>query len=497
MSHTSGAALSRKTLVITLLCIMTFFMVYGPFMHMILVQKQREQQQYQIPQSRPNPVSKPGLLNRPPSDDMVECVNITIGKAPTFEPGVGLDSAVQRKEEEKAEANDRRPVLLMTYQACHGALSQHYGHLSAMVVAKYIGADIVVLPHARTRHSFGSRNVLGVQDSSKDNAWSEVPLSSVYEISSFASYLNENGKKKVEVVTMPSAPLENIVLPEQYSGFSRHFHANISEKLLLHKTRRVGKVNIVYKRRRSGRLWQDIIEKKVKQLAGNRLVIVDLGCTDIMVGTNPSFNATREDIVEMSTANEKLQLATYLVEAGRSGAEQMRTLAPNATYTGLHLRLERDMFADRSAARWGRLYAKAKSAFLDDLPHPLYIASGVFGYHNVTENREMFAPYYRTHVLYRGCLSRTLPNDVRPWVDYLVLKEAAFFQGHEYSVLSWLVVQQRSREGKSLVTSSLIRRSKSSNSEHPTCCEGDRCLVTSCTTGTNTTINILDSYSNP
>eukprot|EP00754_Rhynchopus_humris_P000625 Rhum_TRINITY_DN10385_c1_g1::Rhum_TRINITY_DN10385_c1_g1_i1::g.38224::m.38224 len=464
------------------------------------------------PSLSPSPSPSPKPSSQQPQTSLVDCIDVE-ATAPSQSsldaaaPNAGRSVAELVHQMDAAAASaSAPPVRVLTYQACHGALSQHYGHLSALVVAKYIGADVVVLPHARTRETFASRNVLGAKreertDGTKANAWWEIPLTMIYNTSSFEDYLRRpfepldryagpeaaadtRRAKQARVVNYP-APPGPVTLPNSFRGYDTHFHTGVKKALGFEGREDVRVVGIRYKRRRLGRMWAQIVDRQVESMtreAGVSVVVVDLGCTDIMVGSNLAKNATTEDVLELGAANRQLQLAGYLTEAARGASEALHRRHPGG-WTGLHLRIERDMFTDNSAKRWTRAYRRAQASFLDQNRQPLLIASGVFEYlePGSTELAELLGPYTERHALHRVCVSGAskLPNDVRPWIDYLVLKEGARFQGHEYSVLSWLVVQQRTLEGRPLDTSSLIRK-KTLRESHAECCEGDRCLVWVC-----------------
>eukprot|EP01064_Diplonema_japonicum_P010082 TRINITY_DN17432_c1_g2_i1.p1 TRINITY_DN17432_c1_g2~~TRINITY_DN17432_c1_g2_i1.p1 ORF type:complete len:520 (+),score=95.91 TRINITY_DN17432_c1_g2_i1:80-1561(+) len=375
------------------------------------------------------------------------------------------------------------PVVVMTYAACHGAVSQHYGHLSAMTIASLTKPDVMVLPHGRTRKTYKSRNVLAklnttnsLQNASHDPRieWTEIPLSRVYRLDTFQRLLGGN----TTVLNSPNPP-GPVTLPSNFSGYERYWVPGKNEKFGLNASI----VEMRYKRRRSGWVWKEMINRAVLAHWRAQVVIVDLGCTDIMVSANPGKKygmVMQEDIKLLKKAHQTLQLAPYLRRVGRAAMGAVRKIQPEGgKYTGLHLRMERDMFEDKSVTRWKNMYLRAKEYFLDDKKeHPLLIASGIFEYMKRDELRQHLLPYSNTHDLYHLCLSRPLDNDIRPWIDFQVLATADYFQGHDYSSLSWLVVQQRILHALPLSTSSLVRRVIPARS--PLCCENDRCLSTVC-----------------
>eukprot|EP01060_Flectonema_neradi_P008033 TRINITY_DN15730_c0_g1_i1.p1 TRINITY_DN15730_c0_g1~~TRINITY_DN15730_c0_g1_i1.p1 ORF type:complete len:524 (+),score=49.41 TRINITY_DN15730_c0_g1_i1:79-1572(+) len=360
------------------------------------------------------------------------------------------------------------PKVVMTYSACHGSLSQHFGHLSALTIAKGLQPDVVVLPHARTRKTFQSRNLLGEKDVNKTNIWTEVPLSAVYDIRSFEEYFSKLG---IKATTFPSPP-GPVTLPGTYKGFDTHWHVGLPGKFgLPEKTPVVG---LRYKRRRPLYIWLQILNRQISRYHREENLIVDLGCTDILIGANPNFTAIDQDIDSLTSAHESLRVAGYLHDA----AIQVREQLP-VNYTSVHLRIERDMIADSAVGRWWRAHLRAKAAFLDPIKEiPTFVASGIFEYMSEEEQRSLLAPYILTHKMYRACGVDEIPNDIRPWVDFFVLLGGGHFQGHEYSVLTWLVIQQRLLFGRGLDQHSLVK--KKGPPRNPQCCENDRCLTYLC-----------------
>ena len=406
----------------------------------------------------------------------VTCVNTTV---PEFDDllkhkNTSLPEVLRRVTKRHPKAIHRwgpsttGPVIVMTYSACHGSLSQHFGHLSALTIAKGLQPDVVVLPHARTRKTFESRNLLGDRDVNKTNTWTEVPLTAVYEIESFKNYLST---LSIESMTFPSSP-GPVVLPESYKAFETHWHTQVAKKFGLPSDTPV--VGLRYKRRRPLFMWLQILNRQIAKYHREKLIIVDLGCTDILIGANPNYTAIDTDINTLREVHQSLHIANYLQETAHRVIDQLPT-----NYTSIHLRIERDMIADSAVGRWWKAHLRAKAAFLDPIREvPAFVASGIFEYMSEKEQRSLLAPYIATHKLYRACGVSHIPNDIRPWVDFFILAGGRHFQGHEFSVLTWIVIQQRLLYGRGLDQHSLVK--KKGPPRNPRCCENDRCLTYQC-----------------
>eukprot|EP00659_Diplonema_papillatum_P013979 gene13979-21384_t len=422
------------------------------------------------------------------SDALIDCVDVAAevrgAELPLPATREDINATVEGilKARPHGEGGGRRwglkhgPVVVLTYTACHGALSQHYGHLSALALARYIEPDVVVLPHARTRKTYGSRNLLGSRDVERENEWHELHLREIYDVASFQAYFPGGTR-----VFASPAPPTNITLPKSHKAYSYHFTEDAPSRFGLPAA---DVARVTYKRRRAGWIWKALINKKLRNHSSARVVVVDLGCTDIMVGANPKYGAMREDVVNLQQAHETLRLAPYLVRAADSAVAKIESLpavrAAAGRWIALHLRVERDMFADKMMDHWWRAYRRSKTSFLDPKPYPIVVASGIFEYLTPAEQSHFLTDYSVRHPLYRVCIQNELPNDVRPWIDYLVLLRGTYFQGHEYSAFSWLVVQQRIlRYRRGLATASLVRK-RGYNESSPSCCENDRCLAFAC-----------------
>eukprot|EP01065_Artemidia_motanka_P036254 TRINITY_DN44170_c0_g1_i1.p1 TRINITY_DN44170_c0_g1~~TRINITY_DN44170_c0_g1_i1.p1 ORF type:complete len:626 (+),score=145.66 TRINITY_DN44170_c0_g1_i1:50-1927(+) len=396
------------------------------------------------------------------------------------EPASSLWEKAAGVREAWREGRSARPVLAVTYYACHGAISQHYSHLSAMVIAKAVGASALFLPHARSRDAYDKRNI-GVFNRTHTNgtAWMEVPLSYVYDVSSFSTYM-----APAEVHPCPYRPGE-VKLPTERKGWRRHHLRDAVRKLRLPSG--TLHVRVTYKRRRLLKTWIDVITARVTEemrAAANRgglsgVALIDMGCTDITVAANPKYPHSNADRGQLLLAHKSLRLSPSIRSLAQVAAAELSEREPGG-YDGVHLRIEKDMFTDKSASGWWDAYHLMLNVQrAERVPKTaLFIASGIFTYMNVTEQAEALAAFVAPR-LYRLCFRTEPLLDVRPWVDFLLLIGTSRFFGHDWSSLSWLVVQERTLARRAL-NQSFIAQKKGSPSRVPACCETDRCLTTAC-----------------
>eukprot|EP00755_Sulcionema_specki_P013111 Sspe_Gene.8690::Locus_2938_Transcript_1_1_Confidence_1.000_Length_1556::g.8690::m.8690 len=363
------------------------------------------------------------------------------------------------------------PPVVLTYFACHGSASQHYSHLSAMVIAKAINASLVLLPHARNRNGYDRRNLVGDGvNKSEVLAWGEVPLASIYDVASFSTYM-----KPGHVRVVPYPPRAEVPLPANREGWRTHHLEDAVRKLHLPEGTPV--IRIVYRRRRLLAEWKKKILDKIRGALKKRpkAVLVDLGCTDIMVGANPKFPSVEYDRRQLRLVHNSLRFNPALRAISDEVVKELRAEADG--FETMHLRVEKDMFTDRSASRWWDAFQITYNMHPRPKPRPVFVASGIFSYMSPGEVATALAKY-TTPVMYHMCVG-DIPLDVRPWLDFSVLVQGESFFGHEWSSLTWLVIQDRTMLGRGLNTNTVVQK-KGAPYRHPSCCETDRCLTFSC-----------------
>ncbi|KAF6260637.1 hypothetical protein COO60DRAFT_1269269, partial [Scenedesmus sp. NREL 46B-D3] len=323
--------------------------------------------------------------------------------------------------------------ILLRYTACQGLFNQMYAHLNALVLADYLGAD-VMLPPSVYRESFSKYFSMDLKKN--EVKWTPADTGALLDVDAIQAHYAQKGIKVLRTAPYESFP--DCMHPQD--AFPRYDMPDV------HKDQIVRLGDTYLQSMHIWYIWDRAAEKilaKHKQLmaAGhppNTSVVLDLPCPFLSIMTLTCMDAAQE-------AATALKFNKTIVHMARTIINGMRG-AGIARYNGAHLRLEKD------AVDWARIlggfkkylaeYARSFAAAGFSKRKDLYIASGLLSYNASQEMKDMLTflePHssvqYKEMYLPADMLSSLNPEQ-EALVDFLVLSNSDNFVGLGSSTFS-------------------------------------------------------------
>eukprot|EP00879_Flechtneria_rotunda_P013450 GHRR01014043.1.p1 GENE.GHRR01014043.1~~GHRR01014043.1.p1 ORF type:complete len:592 (+),score=161.63 GHRR01014043.1:229-2004(+) len=328
---------------------------------------------------------------------------------------------------------EKIPILLR-YTACQGLFNQMYAHLNALVLADYLGAD-VMLPPSVYRESFSKYFSMDLKKN--EVKWTPADTGALLDVESIQAHYAQKGIKVLRTTSYESFP--DCMHPQD--AFPRYTMPHIHEDQIV----RLGEtylqsMHIWY-------IWDRAAEKilqKHKQLveAGyppSTTVVLDLPCPFLSIMTLTCMEAAQEAATALKFNKTIVQMARTVINGMKAKGIQR--------YNGAHLRLEKD------AVDWARIlggmrkylaeYARSFAAAGFSRRKDLYIASGLLSYNaskEMTDMMHFLEPHSRSAQYKELYLPPDMLHKLNPeqeaLVDFLVLANSDNFVGLGSSTFS-------------------------------------------------------------
>ena len=369
----------------------------------------------------------------------------------------------------------RRVGLALRYTACGGLINQHYSHVAALVLARALGADRVVLPPAAQRDSFGK--YFSTVADRNEVAWTAAPLDGVLDVGAVVAAWAGRGV----TVTPPTglAPFPDLTQPGSAfptapppPGLNLTLHARVPGVYL----------NAAPLAALADRVRAAVVEAAAPLLRADpdaRLppAVVDLPCTFFAIRTADVLPLVADVARTLPFAPSIVALADRVVAGAAAAARapppgplaSPSSPLPLAPFNAVHLRLESDArdwtaIMGGPAAVWDG-YVRAARAAGFNATTPLYAASGLLTYGAtnqlaavVAELRRLglaSAVYHKELFLSERDLA-PLTSEQKAAVDFLVLARARAFVGLGSSTFSHYVREWRALAGVARSSARLV-----------------------------------------
>jgi len=383
--------------------------------------------------------------------------------------------------------NTPEPVpfrLLLRYTVCGGLINQHYAHISALMIAQALGAE-VVLPLACYRESFGQHFSLHTEEN--EMKWYSAPLETLVDVDRLVDVWRDWGL--IIHKTPPDAVLPDQSAPQTafpVFNSSRNSHNSSSGLDMISSVSKVDsrlivKLDSLYRKTLP---LMEVVNKAKKELLAkhqtarskhedlktqkDRLTLsLDLPCTFFAIRTNDT-----ETLPIAAAVAASLEFPPHL-RALADKASSVMTSQGRAPYNGVHLRVEKD------AEDWalimggpGVVWHQYLALMLDmgfNNHTPLYVASGLFSYEDET-SWEMAQGLIKGRGLasYVLCKERFVPNwelktlhpEQLALVDLLILRRATAFVGFISSTFSHYIKEYRALHGVGRHSTALVNSTR-------------------------------------
>uniref|UniRef100_A0A383W2H7 O-fucosyltransferase family protein n=1 Tax=Tetradesmus obliquus TaxID=3088 RepID=A0A383W2H7_TETOB len=324
--------------------------------------------------------------------------------------------------------------ILLRYTACQGLFNQMYAHLNALVLADYLGAD-VMLPPSVYRESFSKYFSMDLKKN--EVKWTPADTGALLDVDAIQAHYAQKGIKVLRTAPYESFP--DCMHPQD--AFPRYNMPDV------HKDQIVRLGDTYLQSMHIWYIWDRAAEKilaKHKQLVAaghppNTTVVLDLPCPFLSIMTLTCMEAAQEAATALKFNRTIVQMARTIINGMRG--------AGIARYNGAHLRLEKD------AVDWARIlggfkkylaeYARSFAAAGFNKRKDLYIASGLLSYNASQEMKDMLTflePHSRSVQYKEMYLPAGMLNSLNPeqeaLVDFLVLANSDNFVGLGSSTFS-------------------------------------------------------------
>eukprot|EP00775_Hariotina_reticulata_P011827 gene11827-11971_t len=335
---------------------------------------------------------------------------------------------------QKEHRTYKKIPILLRYTACQGLFNQMYAHLNALVLADYLGAD-VMLPPSVYRESFSKYFSMDLKKN--EVKWTPADAGALLDVEAIQAHYAQKG-----IQVFPTAPYDsfpNCMHPQD--AFPRYNMPDIKpEQVVRLGDTYLQSMHIWY-------IWDRAAEKvlaKHKELVAAGLpdsttVVLDLPCPFLSIMTLTCMEAAQEAATALKFNRTIVQMARTIINGMKASGV--------ARYNGAHLRLEKD------AVDWARIlggfqkylaeYARSFNAAGFSRRKDLYIASGLLSYNaskEMTDMLKFLEPHSRS-VQYKEKFIpietlHALNPEQEALVDFLVLANSDNFVGLGSSTFS-------------------------------------------------------------
>ncbi|GAB4821695.1 hypothetical protein N2152v2_008741 [Parachlorella kessleri] len=323
----------------------------------------------------------------------------------------------------------RRMPMLLSYRVGSGLCNQLYIHLTALAVARQLGADLLV-PPALCRKTFAvSKGFLN------------APAESLLDTKAMAEQWAQRGLKLTTGPHADDIRLYVVGGPLNDDGveYTPHTRCLVVDIPRLPRLRGLADV-------------QADILAKIRQatkptLRGDPSRLDGL-CVHLSWEVPYLALDGKRNLEALAEAARGLIFQAHVVAAARAAVEQL------GPFVGLHLRIENDWPGQWQTPLQGYAEQMKATGFQPD--SKLFVASGIFEYLNRTEieeslgalkSAEVFASYTHKEQLVPEALLTGFNSEQRALVDLLVLAEAEAVVGHCMSSFSYFLWELRALRG--------------------------------------------------
>lgn len=358
-----------------------------------------------------------------------------------------------RKEQRSCQ---RIPVLLR-YTACQGLFNQMYSHVNALVLADYLGAD-VVLPPSMYRESFAK--YFHTELDKNEVRWTPTSVGAILDVEALQMHYRKKGTKIHSTPHVQSYP--------DCSKPQEAFPQYIMEGVLQDQV--VQLQNTYLQSMHVWDLWdraaENVMAKHHELIAAgwpnNTTIVLDLASPFLSIMTLSCLDNAREAVAALHFNRTLVDVAAVVIGKMRQ--------AGIMKYNGAHVRLEKD------AVDWAEILggvenylAAYSSSFASAGFSPenhLYVASGLLSYGATGRMKDMldFLKPYSKSVQYKELylpahILAGLNTEQIALIDFLVLLNCCKFVGIGSSTFSTYLRDYRVLLGHSRSTNVFVNTS--------------------------------------
>lgn len=361
-------------------------------------------------------------------------------------------SSIVTLNDGQSGGNSTPKNITLQYSACFGLSNQLYSHISALLLAWLLKAD-VVFPPAASRDSFAKR--YNRHKNIYETEWLKVDPHEVWDIDALRSFLATQSVTLLEApedASIPDMAKAETAFPVYSVPCAKHTKCNIFNFT----------AGMLYRAYPADSLVS-AIKSAIEQV--HVPVVLNLPCTFFAIRT-VGYEAYTHIIASNLKFSQRLQgLAQIVLKRMKQGGFTY--------FNGLHLRMEMDavdwvnMIGSEEVV-WERYMDLFRNMSLS-AEEPLYVATGLFDYNHSSPlsyetTLARLATFSATILHKKMFLSEAelggLTPDQIAAIDFLVLQHAAQFVGHGASSFSYAVREFRCIHGHLLATSNLISASE-------------------------------------
>lgn len=349
------------------------------------------------------------------------------------------------------------PVMLR-YTACQGLFNQIYAHLNALIIAEFLGAD-VVLPPSVYRESFSKYFSMDLKKNQVK--WTPTGIDRLIDVAALREHYAKKGIKIYDTPPIESFP--DCMTPQ--AAFPQYKMDDIKPEQIVQLP------NIYLQSMHVWYIWDQAAERIMARYnelteAGwpaNTTIVLDLPCPFLSVMTLTCLEEAEEAAMALKFNQTIVRMAKIIIQGMK--------IQGIRKFNGGHLRLEKDAI-DWARALGGfdkylKEYAKSFNMAGFSPQKHLYIASGLLSYNASREMQDMMAflhPHSKTVEYKEKYLPPEMLHSLNPeqqaLVDFLVLAQSDSFVGLGSSTFSVYLREYRVLLGRARTADVFIDTSK-------------------------------------